>query len=239
MRILAVTNMYPSPEFPASGVFVHEQVKSLQAIGLDVRVLFIDRRREGALAYYRMDPKLTEAVGGFNPDLIHVMYGGVMADRVARRHHVRPLVITFHGSDLLGENLSGWARRVISRYGVWCSRKAAKAADGVVVVARHLLNGLPPAVRADKVRVLPCGIDLERFKPLDPLQCRHALGWNSEGFHLLFASSNGDPVKRPWLANAAVAEVRGRGLRAELHYLTGVPNAEVPAWLSASDALLL
>ena len=137
MRILAVTNMYPSPEYPASGVFVHEQVKSLQAIGLGVRVLLIDRRREGALAYYRMDPKLTEAVGGFNPDLIHVMYGGVMADRVARRHHVRPLVITFHGSDLLGENLSGWARRVISRYGVRCSRKAAKAADGVVVVANR------------------------------------------------------------------------------------------------------
>ncbi len=239
MRILAVTNMYPSPEFPASGVFVHEQVKSLQAIGLDVRVLLIDRRREGAPAYYRMDSKLTETVGGFNPDLIHVMYGGVMANRVARRHHVRPLVITFHGSDLLGENLSGWARRAISRYGVWCSRKSAKAADGVVVVARHLLNALPPAVRADKVRVLPCGIDLERFKPLDPQQCRHALGWNSEGFHLLFASSNGDPVKRPWLANAAVEQVRGRGLPAELHYLTGVPNVEVPVWLSASDALLL
>jgi len=40
MRILAVTNMYPSAAFPGQGVFVHEQVKGLRSIGLDVRVLF-------------------------------------------------------------------------------------------------------------------------------------------------------------------------------------------------------
>ena len=53
------------------------------------------------------------------------------------------------------------------------------------------------------------------------------------------ASSNGDPVKRPGLARAAVAEALARGLPAELHFLSGVPNSEVPIWLSASDALLL
>jgi glycosyltransferase involved in cell wall biosynthesis len=56
---------------------------------------------------------------------------------------------------------------------------------------------------------------------------------------VLFASSNADPVKRPWLANAAVAEAVTLGVPAELHFLTGVPNSEVPEWLSASDVLLL
>jgi glycosyltransferase involved in cell wall biosynthesis len=167
------------------------------------------------------------------------MYGGVMAERVASQFHVRPLLVTFHGSDLLGENLSGWVRKIISRYGIWCSKRAAKAADGIVVVARHLLRALPRAVQPSKVRVLPCGIDLERFRPMDPLWCRNQLGWSSGSFHVLFASSNGDPVKRPELAEAAVREARTRGLPAELHWLTGVPNAEVPVWLSAADALLL
>jgi teichuronic acid biosynthesis glycosyltransferase TuaC len=239
MRVLAITNMYPTAGFPGRGVFVHEQIQSLNAVGLNVQVLFIDRRREGPASYYRMESKLARVMEQFNPDLIHVMYGGVMADRVARCYHVRPTVVTFHGSDLLGENLSGWARKLISRYGVWCSRRAAQAADGVVVVARHLLRALPRVLPSAKLCVLPCGIDLARFKPGDANSCRRRLGWHSDSFHVLFASSNGDPVKRPWLAKGAVEEAVRRGIPAELHYLSGVPNSEVPAWLNASDALLL
>ncbi len=239
MRILAVTNMYPSEEFPARGTFVYEQVQSLIAVGLEVRVLFIDRRREGPLAYYRMGTRLATALKEFAPDLVHVMYGGVMAERIFRYYHVQPTLVTFHGSDLLGENLSGWVRKVISRYGVACSKRAARAADGIVVVAKHLLAVLPHAAFKAQVRVLPCGVDLERFRPLDAPSCRRQLGWRDGAFHVLFASSNGDPVKRPWLAEAAVAETLARGVPAELHQMSGVPYSEVPVWLNASDALLL
>jgi glycosyltransferase involved in cell wall biosynthesis len=239
MRILAVTNMFPSPAFPAQGVFVHEQINGLRTIGLDVNVLFVDRRTEGPMTYYQLGNKVRRAVGDFAPDLIHVMYGGVMADQMARHHHLRPLVVTFHGSDLLGENLSGWLRKIISRYGVHCSRRAARAADGVVVVARHLIGALNGAAEKDKIRVIPCGIDLERFKPMDSRACKRRLGWNPDSFHVLFASGNGDPVKRPRLARAAVAYMDRHGRPAEFHCLTGVPNAEVPVWLNASAVLLL
>src|SRR5579859_3228090 len=167
MRILAVTNMYPSPAFPGRGVFVEEQVKGLRSIGLEVRVLFVDRREEGPLVYYRLRNKIAAAVAEFEPDVIHVMYGGVMADQIVRRHHARPVVVTFHGSDLLGENLSGWRRKIISRYGVYCSKRAAKAAEGMIIVARHLAGALKGAATTEKVRLIPCGIDLERFKPMD------------------------------------------------------------------------
>jgi len=139
-----------------------------------------------------------------------------------------------------------WARifpaacgKIISRYGVHCSRRAAKAAEGVIVVARHLAGALNGAATADKVRVIPCGVDLERFKPMDPLACKRRLGWGTESFHVLFASSNGDPVKRPWLAKDAVAQVNNSVRPSELHFLTAIPNAEVPVWLNASDVLLL
>ena len=239
MRILAITNIYPSAAFPGRGVFVREQVKGLCSIGLNVRVLFVDRQAKGPTAYYRLRSKVGRAVTEFEPDAIHVMYGGVMADQIVRRHHVRPTVVTFHGSDLLGENLSGWARKIIARYGVYCSKRAAKAADGVIVVARHLAEALNRAATADKLRVIPCGIDLERFRPLDPLICKQKLGWSTRSFHVLFASSNGDPVKRPWLARAAVAQMSNPERPSELHYLTAIPNTEVPVWLNASDVLLL
>lgn len=231
--------MYPTAAFPSHGVFVQEQIKGLCSIGLDAHVLFVNRRQEGAAAYYRLQKIVRETVAEFEPDVMHVMYGGVMADQIVRRHHLRPVVVTFHGSDLLGENLSGWARKIISRYGVFCSRRAAKKANGVVIVARHLLAALNGAAPHGKVRVIPCGIDLERFGIMDSTTCKRQLGWNPQSFHVLFASSNGDPVKRPWLASAAVTHMSQSGRPAELHYLTAVPNTEVPVWLNASDALLL
>lgn len=240
MKILAVTNMYPSAEFPSQGGFVREQIKGLRAAGLEVRVLFMDRRREGPMVYFNwLRNEIHRAVAEFEPDIIHAMYGGVMADRIARCHRLRPVVVTFRGSDLLGENLSGWVRKVVSRYGVFCSKRAARAADGVVVVAQHLIRALNGAVPMEKVRVIPSGIDLNRFKPMDPLACKEKLGWNPQSFHVLFASNNGDPVKRPQLARAAVTKIRREARPAEFRQMTGVPAMEVPLWLNAADVLLL
>src|SRR2546423_7136239 len=239
MRILAITNIYPTARFPGRGVFVQEQIKGLRSSGVEVRVLFVDRWQEGPTVYYRLQGKIRNAVTEFDPDVIHLMYGGVMADQIVGRSHLRPVVVTFHGSDLLGENLSGWARKLISGYGVYCSRRAAKAAERVIVVARHLVRALNRAVTPEKIRVIPCGIDLERFKAMDSVKCKQRLGWDSRSFHVLFASSNGDAVKRPWLANAAFTRTNKAKPSAELHYMTGIANAEVPTWLNASDVLLL
>jgi len=239
MRVLAVTNMFPTRAAPANGVFVEEQIKGLRARGLQVRVLFVDRRRQGPLVYYRLGPRLRTAVNEFAPDLLHIMYGGVMAQQGTSILAMPPIVVTFHGSDLLGENLHGWQRKVLSHYGVLCSRVAARRAEGVIVVAQHLLRPLGKKVERKKVRVIPCGIDLERFKPMDHARCREQLGWQPDRFHVLFATSAGDAVKQPELARAAVAELQRDGRRVDFHIMSGVPNSEVPVWLNASDVLLL
>jgi teichuronic acid biosynthesis glycosyltransferase TuaC len=239
LSILAVTNMYPTTTHPTLGVFVEQQVKGLRQIGLKVEVFYVDRAAQGMGAYFRMLKPLNDAMQETQPALLHVMYGGVMADRVTRWNTQCPTIVTFHGSDLLGENFSGRWRRWISRYGVCCSRRAALKAQGVVVVSQRLKQALPAGVDESKVRVIPCGIDLERFQPMDKLACQRQLGWHERSFHVLFPSNNGDPVKRPWLALAAVEVLNGAGGRAELHYMRGVANTEVPIWMNASDALLL
>src|ERR1043165_5958158 len=239
MRILAVTNMYPCAEFPASGVFIEQQVTGLRSIGVEARVLFANRRVEGPMTYYRLGSRLRSMIAECAPDLVHTMYGGVMAEQIARQPGLPPLVVTFHGSDLLGENLSCFWRKMISRCRVFCSRRAARRAQGVIVVARHLLRALRGDINQSLVRVIPCGIDLERFRPLDHRRCQERLGWAPGSMHVLFATSSGDPVKRPWLARAAVDRVTAEGISAELHLLSGVANTDVPVWLNASDALLL
>ena len=239
VKILAVTNMYPSPERPGSGVFVEQQVQGLLSRGMDVRVMFMDRRKHGPSVYFRIGAMLQRELSEFAPDLVHVMYGGVMAEQVTKRPGLPPTVVTFHGSDLLGENLSGLARRVISHYGVHCSRTAARRANGIIVVARHLMMALGNSIERSKVQVIPCGIDLERFKPMNQSHCRERLGWQPDDFHVLFATSEGDPVKRPEMARAAVGLLDMNHGRVKFHILSGTPNKEVPFWLNAADVLLL
>jgi len=135
-------------------------------------VLYFDRKTEGPLIYYRMKPRIDRAIAEFRPDLVHVMYGGVMAGVVASGAWPCPVVVTFHGSDLLGENLSGIVRRLLSHHGVRCSWRAARRAAGVVVVSKGLEAALPGDVDRRKVRIIPCGIDLNRFKPAAPDECR-------------------------------------------------------------------
>ena len=239
MRVLAVTNVYPTSHAPALGTFVEQQVKGLRQTGLYVDVMFLDRAQQGMRAYLGFGQKLRARIEAFRPDVVHVMYGGVMANEATRTVSNKPTVVTFHGSDLLGEHLSGPLRKLISAYGVRSSWRAARRATGIVIVSKVLQGALPKDVDKSKVRIIPCGIDLERFKPLSRDTCCDQLGWNTDRFHILFPANAGNPVKRPHLARAAVQALHRLGIQAEMHQLQGVPNNEVPIWLNASNVVLL
>lgn len=222
------------------GTFVEQQVLGLRCSGLDVDVMLVDRYERGMRSYLSMGAELTSRIEQFRPDVVHAMYGGVLAERVTRIVKDRPTVVSFCGSDLLGELLSGPIRRVASECGIFASLVAARRADGVIVKSRNLEEALPATVIRSKVRVIPNGIDLERFKPLDEVDCRNKLGWDPNRFHVLFpANVGGDPRKRLYLAQAAVDNANRSGVKAELHQLRGVPHEEVPIWLNASDVVLL
>jgi teichuronic acid biosynthesis glycosyltransferase TuaC len=239
MRILAVTNLYPTPRNPGAGTFVEQQVLGLRRSGLDVEVMHVDRCERGMRSYFTIGAELRSRIEQFQPDVVHAMYGGVLAERATRIVKDRPTVVSFCGSDLLGELLSGSMRRIISEYGILASHIAARRAVGIVVKSRNLEEALPTTVNRSKVRIIPNGIDLERFRPLNQVDCRNKLGWDSNKFHVLFPTNAGDPRKRLYLAQAAIDKANRSGLNAEMHQLRGVPHEEVPIWLNASDVVLL
>jgi teichuronic acid biosynthesis glycosyltransferase TuaC len=239
MRILAVTNMYPTRRAPHSGIFVKQQIEALKEIGLDVDLILVERLEKGMACYLGLPRRVQSRIRDWQPDIVHAMYGGVMADMVTRTVSDKPTIVTFHGSDLLGEHLSGRLRKLIAEYGVWASRRAARRASGIVAVSRELRDALPDDVDKTKVRIIPCGIDLEQFKPLDQDTCRKRLRWRDDRFNVLFPTNGGDPRKRLDLAQAAVEAVKQCGIAVELHQLRGVLHDEVPIWLNASDVLLL
>ncbi|HEV8725278.1 MAG TPA: glycosyltransferase [Candidatus Binatia bacterium] len=239
MRVLAITNFYPTRQNPACGTFIEQQIGSLRALGLEVELMFLDRAHEGVAVYLGLGDKVRARLSRFEADLVHVMYGGVMAAQVTRSVQDRPTLVSFCGSDLLGENASGAFRKVASRIGVVASIHAARRASGIIVKSKNLLPLLPNEVKVAKIRVIPNGVDLKRFTPLDREVCRRHLGWSSDRFHVLFPANVGDPVKRPQLARAAVEELNRREIQTDLHALRGIKHEQVPIWLNASDVLLL
>ncbi len=239
LRVLAVTNMLPAPDAPHAGRFVQQQIEGLRRTGVDVKTLFVDRLRKGMRVYADLPSMLSKAVREFQPDLVHVMYGGIMARVVAHVVTDRPVVVSFHGSDLLGQPFERPPRRFFAACGVLASKQAAKRCSGVVLVAEHLRHSLPLNGRNANVRVIPCGIDLELFKPQSRDRCCEVLGWKKETFHIVFQNT-GDPVKRPDLAYAALDCLKNKlDVDAEIHELCGISYAQVPIWLNASDALLV
>lgn len=239
MRVLAVTNLYPTPRSPGVGTFIQQQVLGLRRSGLDVDVMHVDRCERGMRSYFTMGVELRSRIERFQPDVVHAMYGGVLAERVTHIVRDRPMVVSFCGSDLLGEYLSGSLRRISSEYGILASHIAARRAVGIVVKSRNLEEALPATVSRSKVRIIPNGIDLDRFRPLNQVDCRNGLGWDPDKFHVLFPTNGGDPRKRLYLGQAAIDKANRSGLNAELHQLRGVPHEEVPIWLNASNVVLL
>jgi len=239
MRIIAVTNMYPTPQDPTLGTFVEQQINGLKQIGVTVETLLVDRVQNGMSAYFSIGRKLRLAMADVEPDIVHSMYGGVMADMATRAVDAKPTVVSFCGDDLLGELLSGPVRKFISKYGIIASYRAARRAKGIIVKSRNLEAALPAGIPSSKVRIIPNGIDLDRFKPLDRDTCRLRLGWDSEKLNVLFPANTNDPRKRPELARAAATEAQHLGVKVEIHQLRGVAHQEVPLWINASDAVLL
>ena len=238
MRVLVVTNIYPTDAHPANGAFVAAQVESLREIGIDVEVLFVDRLGGGRAVYRKLGRKVRASFETVKPDLVHVMYGGVMSAAATRAIRECPVLVSFCGSDLLGargrivEMLSG-------RVGVLASKRAAVRSAGIVVKSENLLNALPSGIDSSRVWILPNGVDLRRFTPMDKSDCERRLGWNPSRKHVLFPADPTRPEKRFALAEACVAYLNKSGAGVDLHALNDVPHAEVPWWLNAARAILV
>ncbi len=234
-----VTNMFPTAEAPDDGTPVADELSALCTAGMRADLLHLRREGGSRRVYVGLSRRVSRLVSEIHPDLVLVMYGGVMADIVTRAVRDVPVVVTFRGTDLLGGKGQGLVHSASRRYGVVASRRAAGRAAGIVVKSQNLLLALPPSVDRSRVWTVPDGVDLDRFAPREQTECQDVLGWKPRRRHLLFPGSPARPEKGFPLAEAAVALLRQQGVEVELHALTGVSHDAVPTWLNAADAVVL
>jgi teichuronic acid biosynthesis glycosyltransferase TuaC len=114
------------------------------------------------------------------------------------------------------------------------TRAALPLMNIVAAVSETLAQELPGRAARRRAQVLPCGVDVDRFRPLSREQARAELGLDPERAYLLFPS---DPARREKRHDRALA--LARATEVELLTLGGVDPARVPLWVNAANAVLV
>jgi glycosyltransferase involved in cell wall biosynthesis len=232
VKVLVATAMYPSEERPFFGTFVRTQVQSLQRAGVDAEP-FVLEGRSRKLMYAQAVPKLRHRLAADPVDLVHAHYSYV--GFVARTQRRAPVVLTFHGSDLLGVTDVHGRTTTWSRAAAAAGRVLARRVDAVIVQSDEMARQLPGL---DNVHVIPCEIDLDLFKPRDRADARRELGLDLHKRYVLFGASPDIGVKRFPLARDAVARLSEVDPAVELLVVHREVQERFALYLSACDALV-
>ncbi len=219
IKVLVVTNTYPSEERPGATPCIKDQVEDLEKLGVGVDVLFIDGKRRINYLW----GAFTMIALSFRPrryDLVHAFYGHSGA--LAKLQIKYPVITTFLGSDLLDER-DGKIGRLVAR-----------CVDGVIVMTEEMrqVSGRQDA------RVIPFGANTSIFKPYPRDRARDELGLPQNKKFVLFPWNPARPEKRYWIAQEAV-ELLKRQYDVDLLTIFNQPRETIARYMNACDVMIL
>jgi teichuronic acid biosynthesis glycosyltransferase TuaC len=227
VRALVVSNMLADAAHPERGRFVRDQVDALRMLeGVDVELFEfppgpralagaarILRSRFGGASTFSRRPAAPPK------DVVHAHFGLTAWPALGVSARVRAL--TVHGTDL---------RHPRTRL---ATLAVMRSLELIAAVSEPLLAELPRALRA-RAEVLPCGVDVGRFVPIERERARVELGRDAKLPYVLFPA---DPSRSEKRHDRALELARAAGV--ELVALGGTDPARVPLWVNGANAVLV
>lgn len=218
MKILIIcSHRYYAPYTDYVAPFIYEQMQGLKQLGCDFRICFV--KGGGPKSYMQAWRNMMTDIAEYQPDIIHAHYG--LCCMIANLQRKIPVVSTFHGSDINEPKIR------------WISKRAIRLSLMNIFVSEKLraIAGNP-----SRSIVIPCGVDITEFYPMDKEQCRKHLGMDLQKTYILFSKEFADKVKNYPLAKAAVDRL---GMDAELLEFYGYTREQVPLLYNAVDCALM
>lgn len=198
--------------------FIFEQAQSLIEEGIEIDYFFITGK--GLTGYIKSWYRLWGYLRLKKYKLIHAHSG--LSGLIAVIQPYCKTIVTFHGSDINQKKTR------------WISNIASLLASYRIFVSPYLHEKLY-LKPARNYSVIPCGVNLRTFYPLDKIGARRKSNLNENKPFVLFSSSFSNPVKNYQLAKLAMMKVPD----AELLELSNKTREEVNLLLNAVDVLLL
>ena len=219
MKILIVcSGNVENFDFTIHQAFISEQIESLkQVFNIEYDTFFI--KGKGIKGYLKNVSPLRKKIKGYLPDIVHSHFG--LSGLLTCLQRIVPVVITFHGSDAHFSNVKFLSRIAagLSSYNIFVSDKVQKIIKG-----------------KNSYSVIPCGINLDIFYPIDMKNAREKLNMEPKKKYILFSSSFTNSIKNSPLAFSAIEKLE---MDYELIELKNRSREEVNLLLNASNLLLL
>jgi len=196
VKILFITSQWPDEEKPNFAPFVKNEVEAIRMSGVDLDV-YVYKGGWSFAKYVRAIQEVRRRISLIKYDVLHARFGQCAI--VARAQWQVPVVVTYGGSDVEGSpHYCGKMRyrNYILRIVSWL---LALLVDEVIVVSDHLGRKLP----RKKYHVIPSGVDLSLFRPMDQTEARSKLGLPLDRKLALFAGAPSNKRKRFDLAKEA------------------------------------
>ena len=196
--------------------FILEQVDGLKGVGVEVDYFTIQGK--GITGYLRNYKRFVDTIDQFKPDIIHAHYG--LSGLFANLQRKVPVVTTYHGSDINTPTVYPFSRlcMMLSTHNIFVSEKIRFKSGS-----------------KRNYSVIPCGVDIQLFQPMDKLQAREELELDKTLSYVLFAGAFQNTVKNAKLALDAVALLDD----VKLLELKGYSREQVVTLMHAVDAVLL
>lgn len=192
MKILIISNMYPTQNYPTFGIFVKNQTKEISALGHKVNVISNNNpkmgKKELVTKYSRwmiqfVQPYLKKDK---SYEIIHAHYAfpsGAIARLMAKRLNI-PYVVTCHGGDLNKmANINPFLKKQ--------TQKVLEDASQVIVVGEDLKSKVlnEYSIPAEKVSLYSMGVDLNTFYPVPKKEARNKTDFRKEEQQLLYVGN--------------------------------------------------
>lgn len=221
MKILHVTTNYPTPEYPIFGIFVKEQVESLQKIGIDCDVFYCDGKNRGFKQYITYVPSLWKKamLGGY--DIIHC------------HHALSAIILCLTGAPLFKKVVLSYQNDPSHEWGDKCFKFF-----NVFFKAFILKNTSDKYLVYPKMHYLPNGCNQDFFKPMDKLECRKELGWDMDKQYIIYMDSNKGvrTQKRKDRFDETIKILNVKyGYNAEAVVMRNVKRELIPTYMNAAD----